>query len=288
MNKKKKHIIESAHKLFLEKGFVNTSIQDILDEAKIAKGTFYNYFSSKNECLISILEYAKDESDQQRKELALGRRKDDEELFIEQVLIRLKTDKKHNLMALFSTTSIMEDKELRAFMVKQHIGEVQWIANRFMDLYGRHIREIAFDQAVMFLGILQHILQIGKSLSQKKRPLEELIWFALKQIRPLVEHQLQSKEVLFPYETKVLEETDSLKTLSEQIQKQLEGLIQKRAVPSQEELLEFLASELCSESPRIMLIESVWKTLSQSENEIEAYKDVVYGLWNFIEKAKQG
>ena len=56
MNDRKQQVLLTAQQLFVEKGFSATSVQDILDEAKISKGTFYNYFSSKNECLIAILD----------------------------------------------------------------------------------------------------------------------------------------------------------------------------------------------------------------------------------------
>lgn len=48
MNKRKKHVMDKAHELFIENGFQHTSIQDILAASNISKGTFYNYFSSKN------------------------------------------------------------------------------------------------------------------------------------------------------------------------------------------------------------------------------------------------
>ena len=54
MNDRKQHVINKAHQLFIDKGFQATSIQDILDYSGISKGTFYNYFSSKNELLIAI------------------------------------------------------------------------------------------------------------------------------------------------------------------------------------------------------------------------------------------
>ena len=56
MKKRKRQIIQAARTLFIEKGFVNTSILDIIAAANISKGTFYNHFSSKNECLIAIIE----------------------------------------------------------------------------------------------------------------------------------------------------------------------------------------------------------------------------------------
>ncbi len=46
---KKSRILDSAMSLFLEKGINDTSIQDIVDRASIAKGTFYLYFKNKYE-----------------------------------------------------------------------------------------------------------------------------------------------------------------------------------------------------------------------------------------------
>lgn len=44
---KKRKILESSFLLFTEKGFKNTSIQEIVDKADVAKGTFYLYFKDK-------------------------------------------------------------------------------------------------------------------------------------------------------------------------------------------------------------------------------------------------
>lgn len=44
-------IMRTAEKLFFEKGFAETSIQDILDALEISKGGFYHYFESKNALL---------------------------------------------------------------------------------------------------------------------------------------------------------------------------------------------------------------------------------------------
>ena len=44
---KKNRLLTSAYKLFVTKGFNKTTIQDIVDAAKVAKGTFYLYFEDK-------------------------------------------------------------------------------------------------------------------------------------------------------------------------------------------------------------------------------------------------
>lgn len=50
MNKepeKESRLLESGFKLFMHKGFQDTSIQEIVDDAGVAKGTFYTYFKDK-------------------------------------------------------------------------------------------------------------------------------------------------------------------------------------------------------------------------------------------------
>lgn len=48
-NEKENRLLETAFKLFTENGIKSTSIQDIVDHAKVAKGTFYLYFKDKYE-----------------------------------------------------------------------------------------------------------------------------------------------------------------------------------------------------------------------------------------------
>ena len=47
-------ILNSAEKLFLTKGYGETTMQDIADEAGYGKGTLYNYFKSKDSLYLSI------------------------------------------------------------------------------------------------------------------------------------------------------------------------------------------------------------------------------------------
>lgn len=48
-NDKKERLMNTGFKLFMEKGIKDTSIQDIVDSANVAKGTFYLYFKDKYE-----------------------------------------------------------------------------------------------------------------------------------------------------------------------------------------------------------------------------------------------
>ena len=48
-NDKENRILNTAYKIFTEKGIKDTSVQDIVDNANVAKGTFYLYFKNKYE-----------------------------------------------------------------------------------------------------------------------------------------------------------------------------------------------------------------------------------------------
>ena len=57
MNLKEKIIHESL-KLFSLKGFLSTSLQDILEAAHTSKGGFYNHFGSKEDLFLAVLSKA--------------------------------------------------------------------------------------------------------------------------------------------------------------------------------------------------------------------------------------
>ena len=53
---KENRLLNTAFKLFTEKGIKNTSIQDIVDNAEVGKGTFYLYFKDKYEIRDILIE----------------------------------------------------------------------------------------------------------------------------------------------------------------------------------------------------------------------------------------
>jgi len=60
-NDRRNEFIQAARCLFNEKGFENTSIDDVAARVGVAKGLFYYYFGSKEEVLAILLEMLQDE-----------------------------------------------------------------------------------------------------------------------------------------------------------------------------------------------------------------------------------
>ncbi|PFV82875.1 TetR family transcriptional regulator [Bacillus sp. AFS059628] len=54
---RKRELIEAAKKVFIEKGFVRTSMQDIMDKAGISRGALYSYFDNIDHVFIEVLKY---------------------------------------------------------------------------------------------------------------------------------------------------------------------------------------------------------------------------------------
>lgn len=48
-------IIETAFKLFLDKGYRSTSMSDLVNETKLSKGAFYHYFKNKEELYREVI-----------------------------------------------------------------------------------------------------------------------------------------------------------------------------------------------------------------------------------------
>ena len=55
--KKRERLLNKAYELFTTKGFTNTSISDIVENADVAKGTFYLYFKDKYDLKDKLVEY---------------------------------------------------------------------------------------------------------------------------------------------------------------------------------------------------------------------------------------
>lgn len=53
---RREELVDIAEKLFIEQGYEETAVSDIVKKARVAQGTFYYYFKSKDEVLDAIID----------------------------------------------------------------------------------------------------------------------------------------------------------------------------------------------------------------------------------------
>jgi len=158
MNNRKRKVADIALKLFVEKGIQQTSIQEIIEKSNISKGTFYNYFSTKNDCIAQILESLRYDASQQRIAIQIGKDAQDRNIFIEQITVLIRLNEERNLNALFEAILSSNEKELKKLVLQHRIFEIEWLSNRFIEVMGEDIREYSFQGTVLFYGMLHHML----------------------------------------------------------------------------------------------------------------------------------
>lgn len=72
-DERRKEIIQAARELFQEKDYEKMTMKELMDKLKIAKGTIYHYFTSKENLLEAVVEDLMDGELQRKKQLLKSR-----------------------------------------------------------------------------------------------------------------------------------------------------------------------------------------------------------------------
>lgn len=278
MNDRKQHVIKKAHQLFINKGFQNTSIQDILEYSGIAKGTFYNYFPSKNDLLMAIFKSIYTKMEQERNELLVGQNPADIEIFIQQVELQLRVNRANKLLSLFEEVLVSNDKDLKEFFRNGQIRVLNWIYQRLTNLFGEDKKPYLLDCAIMFLGILNHNLKFNTLANESTSNLNQVVRYSVARLVKIVEEVSESGDQLMKPEQleKWIPDFQANKGFFHQ-QLSSHVLAVKKEFKEQEkyhELLDFIHEELLhTKNPRKFLVESTLATLKSDQN-LQKNKDI--------------
>ncbi|MED1865377.1 TetR/AcrR family transcriptional regulator [Fictibacillus nanhaiensis] len=198
MNNKKRKVADIALKLFIEKGIQQTSIQEIIEKAKISKGTFYNYFSSKSDCIADILEFLRYDASQQRIAVQIGKDTGDRNVFIEQIVIIMRLNQERNLSPLFEAILSSNEADLKKLVMQHRLYEMEWLSNRFIEILGDEVRDHVFDATIIFFGMMHHMLFMMR-ITNTTYSLEHVVDTLLSYIELIVQKMLLNETVLIPH-----------------------------------------------------------------------------------------
>ncbi|MEB2302067.1 TetR/AcrR family transcriptional regulator [Lysinibacillus xylanilyticus] len=290
MNKRKRQIITAARTLFIEKGFVDASINDIINAAKISKGTFYNHFPSKNECLIAILDEGREEASNRRHELLYGKDPTDLEVLTQQVAVLMYVNREHNLIQIFESIFHSRDNELKKIILNYYLQELEWLANRLVQVFGEEISPISYECAVQALGMINLSLRVVLTADYKYINREAIVRVALRNISVIIPVMLESKEIIISTEMiNTIQNVVNFKTVDkETVIEQLTGF--KKGLAKNEtieglEYAEFLLEELQREKPKLFIIESLLTPFRKAfvgTVHAEEARDIANSLWRYV------
>ena len=60
---KRKFILETARRVFVEKGFKNVTMKDIVEACKISRGGLYLYFENTSQIFLEVMKMESEEAD---------------------------------------------------------------------------------------------------------------------------------------------------------------------------------------------------------------------------------
>ncbi|RJS61447.1 TetR/AcrR family transcriptional regulator [Bacillus sp. PK3_68] len=277
MNDRKQHVIKMAHQLFVEKGFQATSIQDILDYSGISKGTFYNYFSSKNELLMALFKTIYKQLEKERNELLIGQDPSDIDIFIKQIELHMKTNRTTKLISLFEEVIVTNDTDLKQFMKRGQLLTIRWMYKRLVDIFDESKHPYLFDCAIMLIGILHQTLKYYTLVQESGTGIHQAVRYSVLRVVNMVNEVAESKDQLIPPEFLDRWLPDCEKTDQTFQQKLCDAILTlKKDVKRKEEkhkymeLLDFIQDEILhSKNPRKFLVESALSSLKKSSDCLE-------------------
>ncbi len=170
---RRKEIIEAAKILFEKKGYENTPVEQIINAAKIAKGTFYYYFKTKKDILNEIVNDVSQQMycliDEVSKSRSISAMEKINRIFVGQ-------DKK--LIAnpeIMNAIHVVENRELQEKLNIYYIEKIiPVIADVFNQGYeeGLWSKKVSVQSMRIILGGGQFILDSGLFVLDKKQSKE--------------------------------------------------------------------------------------------------------------------
>lgn len=294
MNLRKRKVLQAALQLFTEKGFQQTSIQDIIQHAEISKGTFYNYFSSKNECFLAILENSRYEASLRRHELIDGQDKSDRDILAKQVAVLMHINQEQNLVPLFEGVFQSSDPQLKEYLTEHRLYEVRWMMTRLIDLYGEKAHPYAYEAAIVFFAVMQHLAITYRATYHNPLSPDELAAAGMRHVDAVMRAMMEHQQIVI--------HSDSLYSLNAQMKspsistgsliERLKGFIAhlEDDYTNGIQLAEALIEEIEKTPIRYAVLEVLIKPYREAFNGTSheiASREIAHLIWSYITEQKK-
>ncbi|NEU27397.1 TetR/AcrR family transcriptional regulator [Paenibacillus polymyxa] len=279
----KEKIVQSAVRLFMEKGYRATSIQDIADDCSIAKGSLYKFFESKEELFVSILkqrqQYMMDEVERIRK-MALPRR----ETYLAEIMGLFQFFGRHGyyISRDYNEFPSASNDNISTLIHQIQIQMFSYYQNLLMRQYGSAILDWKWDVTAMFSGMIReytfHLLFAYKPITVEKlagfiaERMDDLVQGLSKcSPQPLLTYEFMKEYEKVDLESLVPTSSARISVLFQAILSIIPDLYIPNARKKElQQVTVLLEEELENEVPRAFLIQALLRDLA-AEAELSFY-----------------
>lgn len=116
---RKQELIQTAYQLFITKGYENTTIDEIIEKANVAKGTYYYHFENKEQILEEVVNMMIDKSIERAKEVLASNLNLEEKLISTIFNLRAMPDEKIVQDAIHAPENIILHKKTNDRLIEK-------------------------------------------------------------------------------------------------------------------------------------------------------------------------
>ncbi|WP_374719701.1 TetR/AcrR family transcriptional regulator [Parageobacillus toebii] len=198
---RKEEIIQAAMKLFAQKGYHATSMQEIAEQCGMAKGSIYNYFKSKEEIAVSIFRYHYDVLFQKISDIARDETLSAREKFEKQLSIQIEEFYRHKELVQMhmGEQAVKVNDEIRQLVFLIRAKMLNWYRQAIEEIYGEKVSNFSLDCATMLNGMLKEYL-FYIAIDRKELHLSKMAPFLLRRMDAIVASMSEREEPLLTME----------------------------------------------------------------------------------------
>ncbi|QPA30189.1 TetR/AcrR family transcriptional regulator [Thermaerobacillus caldiproteolyticus] len=269
---RREEIIQAATKLFAQKGYYATSMQEIAEQSGMAKGSIYNYFKSKEEIAVCIFRYHYEKLFRKMAEVNEDETLSPREKFEKQLSIQIEEFYRHKELVQMhmGEQAVKVNDEVHHLVFLIRAKTLNWYRQAIQDIYGERVKNFALDCATILNGMLKEYM-FYMAIDQKELQVTKVAPFLLRRLDAIVESMTERESPLLTIE--IMQDYLGVEKTNEQTKRQ-------RIIDCIDEILETLEERDRNESDIIRSLEMLKQEFSQKE---EARKFIVEALLLYLE-----
>ncbi len=161
MEDKSIFIIEHAIKLFANKGFSATSVQEIANECGISKGAFYLHFKSKDALLLEVFYYYSRKIQLNIDEIE-AEDLQPREKFIQKLSVTFEEIIAHRefIIMQIREQAIPFNQDIEEFLRHMRFNTYHFYKKNLIDIYGDRIKDFAWELTLILQGIFKTYIDL--------------------------------------------------------------------------------------------------------------------------------